>query len=129
MEELDGDGVVAAFREVRQADEVPTTQVDADVHVLRPRTETVVVKFYVGVQKSGCIFIIFFEVFEYFLSAEVRQIKVVYLDVGEASVVEDLEPRSVCFCDVGEVFRIIGVDFFWIGSAGLVSKKIPIWCG
>jgi hypothetical protein len=49
------------------------------------------------------------------------------LHVSQTGLVEDIKLRSVCLRDIGEVFRIAGIDFFWIRFASLVSKMVPFW--
>jgi hypothetical protein len=71
LEELSGDGVVAAFGEVARADEVAAAEVDADVEVRGAGAEAFIVEGDVGVQEGSGVFVVVFEAFEHFLGAEI----------------------------------------------------------
>lgn len=149
LEELGGDTVVAALREVARADEVAAAEVDADVEVGGPLGEAVVVQldvFLEGLVGAVLVELVFLPALEHLVGAEVcfqtlsvdikivwvglrertSKVRVVELDVTATSVVQDLDFVLVGLGNVGEVLIDIGVDVLGEGEALAVAQVVPV---
>jgi hypothetical protein len=127
LEQLLGDVVVGAFREVTAANVVSSAEVDTQVHILRA-LEALVVELDIGVEHLvGCLVVLLVRspALQHVLGAEVRQVRVVDLDVPDALRVQDLELLLVCLCYIRKVFLVVRVHLLGEATAVQVAEVVP----
>ena len=109
VEQLHRDRIITSLSEMDRVPKVPSTEVQADRHVSRTRSEAVVVQPDVRVEEGVRVLSFVFQSLEHRDVAKVGEEGVVDLDVAAASGIQDLEFLSISDGDVIEVVFAVSV--------------------
>lgn len=123
IEKLHSNGIITALGKMHTALEIPTTQVQANRHILFMTLKTIVVQFDVRIEDFIGIDSFLLHSLEHACCTEVGEEGVVDLDISAAGFVEVGDFFAVGFGNVGEVAFFGGVGFFGEGVVAVAEVE------